>query len=160
MAIVRMNHAVLYVRDAKVHAEFYRQVLGFRTVAELPGGAFLQAPDSTNDHDIAFFSIGAGAGPSAAGRSTVGLYHLAWEVGTLGDLAALRERLAEAGALIGASDHGGTKSLYGRDPDGLEFEVCWVVPASHLPADVHLGTWPLDLGAELARFGPDLVGGR
>lgn len=160
MAIVRMNHAVLYVRDAKVHAEFYRQVLGFRTVAEMPGGAFLQAPASTNDHDIAFFSIGAGAGPSAAGRSTVGLYHLAWEVGTLGDLAALRERLAEAGALIGASDHGGTKSLYGRDPDGLEFEICWVVPASHLPDDAHLGTWPLDLDAELARFGPDLVGGR
>jgi hypothetical protein len=25
------------------------------------------------------------------------------------------------------SDHGTTKSLYGRDPDGLEFEIAWVV---------------------------------
>src|SRR6478609_358591 len=57
MAIRRMNHAVLYVRDAERSAAFYRDVLGFRDVAAFPGGAFLQAPDSTNDHDIAFFSI-------------------------------------------------------------------------------------------------------
>jgi catechol-2,3-dioxygenase len=160
VAITRMNHAVLYVRDARRSAEFYGEVLGFRTVAELPGGAFLQAPDSTNDHDIAFFSIGESAGPSGAGRNTVGLYHLAWEVGTLADLVALRERLGEVGALTGASDHGGTKSLYARDPDGLEFEVCWVVPADVLAADQPLGTWPLDLDAEIARYGADRRGGR
>ena len=40
--------------------------------------------------------------------------------------------LPEAGALVGASDHGTTKSLYAKDPDGLEFEVCWVVPADLL----------------------------
>lgn len=160
MAISRMNHAVLYVRDAARSAAFYRDVLGFRTVAELTGGAFLQAPASTNDHDIAFFTIGAAAGPSAAGRSTVGLYHLAWEVETLADLVALRDRLAEVGALVGASDHGGTKSLYAMDPDGLEFEVCWVVPAALLPADVKLTTRPLDLDAELAHYGATTAGGR
>lgn len=160
MAIKRMNHAVLYVRDAARSAAFYRDVLGFRTVVEMPGGAFLQAPDSTNDHDIAFFSVGEQAGPSMAGRATVGLYHLAWEVGTLADLKAVGERLAEAGALVGASDHGTTKSYYAKDPDGLEFEVCWVLPASALTGDEVIGTRPLDLDAELARFGPDLVGGR
>ena len=160
MPISRMNHAVLYVRDAARSAAFYRDVLGFRTVVEMPGCAFLQAPDSTNDHDIAFFSIGAGAGPSTAGRATVGLYHLAWEVPTLGDLVALRTALADAGALVGASDHGSTKSLYARDPDGIEFEVCWILPASALAEDQWFGTRALDLDAELARFGPDLVGGR
>lgn len=160
MAITRMNHAVLYVRDAQRSADFYRDVLDFRTVAEFPGGAFLQAPGSTNDHDIAFFTIGAGAGPSEAGRSTVGLYHLAWEVATLADLAAVGAKLRDAGALHGASDHGTTKSLYARDPDGLEFEVCWVVPAAQLDPGQQIGTFPLDLDAALDRYGADTVGGR
>ena len=163
MAIKRMNHAVLYVRDAEATAAFYRDVLGFRTVAEMPGGAFLQAPDSTNDHDIAFFSIGEGAGPSMAGRATVGLYHLAWEVGTLADLVEVERALTEAGALVGASDHTASKSLYAKDPDGLEFEVCWVVPLDLL-GDVAAPTTarplPLDLDREIARFGADTPGGR
>lgn len=160
MAIKRMNHAVLYVRDARRTADFYRDVLGFTTVAEMPGGVFLQAPDSTNDHDIAFFTIGAGAGPSTAGRTTVGLYHLAWEVGTLGELAEARRALLAAGALVGESDHGTTKSLYAKDPDGLEFEVCWIIPADLLTGDEVMTTTRLDLDAELARYGVDTPGGR
>ena len=31
--ITRLNHAVLYVRDALVHQRFYAEVLGFSTVA-------------------------------------------------------------------------------------------------------------------------------
>ena len=34
--------------------------------------AFLQAPGSTNDHDLGLFAIGADAAPSGAGRTTVG----------------------------------------------------------------------------------------
>ena len=61
MAISRLNHAVLYVRDAARSVAFYRDVLGFGVTHELPGGAgaFLRAPDSTNDHDVAFFTLGA-----------------------------------------------------------------------------------------------------
>ena len=101
--ITRMNHAVLYVHDARAQQAFYRDVLGFSTVIEHPGGqfVFMRAPASDNHHDIAFFSIGAAAGPSTAGRTTVGMYHLAWEVATIEDLAAMRERLAEVGALKG-----------------------------------------------------------
>ena len=92
MGVQRLNHAVLYVRDVEQTTEFYSEVLGFRVVSSLPGAAFLQAPDSTNDHDLGVFQIGAGAAPSDAGRSTVGLYHLAWEVDTLGELRAPRRR--------------------------------------------------------------------
>ena len=159
MGIVRLNHAVLYVRDAARSAAFYEDVLGFRTEHSFPGGAFLQAPDSTNDHDIAFFTIGSEAGPSAAGRATVGLYHLAWEVPTLAELADMAQRLTDVGALVGASDHGASKSLYAHDPDGLEFEVCWIVPAEFIDADAPVGVLPLDLPAELVRFGPATVGG-
>ncbi len=161
MAIRALNHAVLYVRDAERSAAFYREVLGFRVVMEGPGAVFLQAPDSDNDHDLGLFSVGAGAKPSPAGRGTVGLYHLAWEVGTLADLATVRDRLAGADALVGSSDHGSTKSLYGRDADGLEFEVVWIIPPALLTdADrtAKARTGPLDLEAEVARFGPDTVG--
>jgi catechol-2,3-dioxygenase len=165
MGVHRLNHAVLYVRDATRTAAFYREVLGFRTVVELPGGAgaFLQAPGSTNDHDIAFFTIGAQAADSPAGRGSVGLYHLAWEVETLDDLEDLQVRLAEVGSLGGASDHGTTKSLYAKDPDGLEFEVVWLIPA-HLLTDADRAAsggrpHPLDLQREKDRFGGSTRGG-
>ncbi|GAC1443556.1 MAG: VOC family protein [Mycobacteriales bacterium] len=165
MAIHRLNHAVLYVRDVARTVAFYTDVLGFAVKHEIPGGrgAFLQAPDSTNDHDIAFFGIGPDAGDSQAGRSTVGLYHLAWEVGTLDDLEAYATTLAEAGALVGASDHGTTKSLYAKDPDGIEFEVVWIIPA-HLLDDAAIrsgrsGIQPLDIAKEKARYGGDTRGG-
>ena len=69
MAIKRMNHAVLYVRDADRTFEFYRDVLGFRVVGEIPGAKFLQAPDSTNDHDLALSRSGRTRGtPRRAAR--------------------------------------------------------------------------------------------
>jgi catechol-2,3-dioxygenase len=163
MAIKRMNHAVLYVRDADRTTDFYRDVLGFRVVGEFPGTAkFLQAPDSTNDHDLALFTIGPSAGDSTAGRSTVGLYHIAWEVQTLGDLQEIALKLPEAGALVGATDHSTTKALYAKDPDGLEFEVCWLVPAQFLNDEVVAAKTqlrPLNLQADIERYGLETVGG-
>lgn len=155
MPISNMNHAVLYVRDARRTATFYADVLGFETVIEHPEGAFafMRAPSSTNHHDIAFFSIGDEAGPSEAGRRTVGMYHLAWEVATLDELVAARDALAAAGALRGASDHGVNKSLYAHDPDGLEFEVMWLVPAELWGDAEHQAiVEPLDLDRERARY--------
>jgi catechol-2,3-dioxygenase len=156
---------VLYVRNVAASVAFYRDVLGFDYIPNgdgIPGAAFLRAPGSTNDHDLGLFEIGGQAGASAAGRSTVGLYHLAWEVDTLGDLEELAGKLAAAGALVGASDHGTTKSLYGHDPDGLEFEVVWLIPADRLTEDDRVrgaSVRPLDLAGEIARFGPDARGG-
>jgi len=161
MPIQRLNHAVLYVRDVKRSADFYRDVLGFTTVHEFPGAAFLQAAGSTNDHDLGLFEIGARAGDSPAGRTTVGLYHLAWEVDTLAELNRIRAALIEAGSLVGSSDHGTTKALYAHDPDGIEFEVSWLVPAGLLTPEakaVH-GALPLDLDAEIAHYGPQTRGG-
>jgi catechol 2,3-dioxygenase-like lactoylglutathione lyase family enzyme len=166
MGIHRLNHAVMYVSDLKRSVAFYTEVLGFRVVNMTPdgfsGAAFLQAPGSTNDHDLGLFEIGAAAGPSEAGRRTVGLYHLAWEVDTLDELEATMTRLVEAGSLVGSSDHGTTKSLYGHDPDGLEFEIVWLIPAAlldeqALAARKRIG--PLDLAKEKERFGGQTRGG-
>ena len=155
MGVTGMNHAVLYVRDARRTAAFYQSVLDFQPVIEDDSGRFMffRAPDSPNHHDIAFFTIGSGAGPSTAGRQTVGLYHIAWEVPTLDDLAEIHDRLVAAGALVGASDHGANKSLYAADPDGLEFEVMWLVPARLWGSEEHEAIIrPLDIEAERRRF--------
>lgn len=166
MGIFRLNHAVLFVSDVTRSVAFYTDVLGFRVVNMTPdgfnGAAFLQAPGSTNDHDLGLFDIGAAAGPSGAGRSTVGLYHLAWELDTLDELDRLAGKLAEAGALVGSSDHGTTKSLYAKDPDGLEFEVVWLIPAHLLdPAalDARKRIGPLDIAKEKQRYGANTRGG-
>jgi catechol-2,3-dioxygenase len=160
MGIRRLNHAVLYVRDVDRSVGFYRDVLGFREVHRLPGAAFLRAAESDNDHDLGLFEIGSDAAASPAGRGAVGLYHLAWAVSTLSDLAEHEARLRKAGALVGASDHVTTKALYARDPDGLEFEVSWLVPLDKVTDAMRaeLATRPLDLAGEIERWGSDLVG--
>lgn len=160
MAIHRLNHAVLYVRDAERSADFYERVLGFRRLpVEVPGAVFMQAEDSSNDHDLGLFSIGDGAAPSPAGRTAVGLYHLAWEVDTLADLADIARRLGEESSLVGATDHGTTKALYGRDPDGIDFEVAWLVPADLITEDIAPVARRLDLDAEIERYGAETPGG-
>jgi catechol 2,3-dioxygenase-like lactoylglutathione lyase family enzyme len=166
MGIHRLNHAVLFVSDLARSVDFYTNVLGFRPVNMTPdgfnGAAFLQAPDSTNDHDLGLFELGPGAGPSPAGRTTVGLYHLAWEVDTLAELERTAAALANAGALVGSSDHGTTKSLYGKDPDGLEFEIVWLIPADLLDDAARANRKkirPLDLRREQERYGATTRGG-
>ena len=148
--VQRLNHAVLYVRDAAQSADFYRSTFGFETVTEFPGAAFLRAAGSSNHHDLGLFSVGPSAPRPEAGR--VGLYHLAWQVGSIEDLRAARDTLQANGAYVGESDHGATKSIYGHDPDGNEFEIMWLVPRTEWGEHEHDAVVaPLDLEAEIAR---------
>ena len=159
MAVRRLNHAVLYVHGLERTVDFYRTTLGFEVRLEVPGrAAFLRAPGSANDHDLGLFEIGTGRAPDRPERP--GLYHLAWEVGTLADLADARAKLAAAGALVGESDHRVSKSLYAKDPNGIEFEVMWRVPAEDWEHELSQGDpiAPLDLDAALARWGDRVTG--
>jgi catechol-2,3-dioxygenase len=153
-AVRRLNHAVLYVRDARTSSAFYQQAFEFEVVGDYgDGGAvFMRASNTENHHDLGLFTIGAQAPGPERGRA--GLYHLAWEVDTIQDLAAMRERLLALNALVGESDHGVSKSLYAQDPDGIEFEVLWSVPREAWGDLEHEAvTRHLDLNAELARWG-------
>jgi catechol-2,3-dioxygenase len=158
MPVRRLNHAVLYVQDLAATVEFYTYALGFETRTEIPGrAAFLRAQGSSNDHDLGLFAVPEGKLP---GGAYIGLYHLAWEVGTLGELAEIRDRLVARGALVGASDHRVSKSLYAKDPNGIEFEVMWRVPADEWEHEVNSGAMiaPLDLEGEIARWGDRVTG--
>ena len=158
ISITRLNHAVLFVQDVERAAAFYRDVFGFEEM-ERPAGmraAFMRSPIGGNHHDLGLFEVGANA--PRPPRGSVGLYHLAWQVATIEDLAAAAGALREAGALTGASDHGVSKSLYGRDPDGNEFEVMWQVPKEAWGDYAEQATvMPLDLEAEVARWGARAV---
>jgi len=150
--VTRLNHAVLFVRDLDQVVDFYRRAFGFEVISERPGqAAFLRARNSANHHDLGLF---ASRDQMRAPLGSPGLYHLAWEVPTIDDLAAARTTLSELGALVGESDHGATKSLYGKDPDGNEFEIMWLVPRADWGDYEHDAVIErLDLESELVRYG-------
>ena len=124
---VRLNHAVLFVSDVEASIRFYHEIFSMEVIAREPRAraAFLRLPRSGNHHDLGLFGVGSGP---ARRRGEIGLYHLAWQVDTIDELANARADLMAAGAYGGESSHGATKSLYGADPDGNEFEIMWMLP--------------------------------
>jgi catechol-2,3-dioxygenase len=158
---VRLNHAVLFVADLERAETFYRGVFGMEVVAREPraNAAFLRLPRSGNHHDLGLFGVGPAAPLKRRGQ--IGLYHLAWQLDTIEELAEARQALLGAGAYTGESSHGATKSIYGADPDGNEFEIMWMLPReawgeyeNAAPIDA------LDLAGELARWSGVRTAGR
>jgi len=150
---VRLNHAVLFVKDLSQAEQFYIEVFGMVVAAREPraNAAFLRLPRSGNHHDLGLFGVGRTSPPKR--RGAIGLYHLAWQVDTVDELVQARDALLSTGAYTGESSHGATKSVYGADPDGNEFEIMWMLPreawgefANAAPAE------RLDLEAELSRW--------
>ena len=153
VAPVRLNHAVLFVADLERAERFYTEVMGMEVAAREPraNAAFLRSPRSGNHHDLGLFGVGADAPPKQ--RRGIGLYHLAWQLDTVDELVEVRQVLRDAGAYTGESSHGATKSLYGADPDGNEFEVMWMLPRDawgHFEHEASIE--PLDLDAEVERW--------
>jgi catechol-2,3-dioxygenase len=133
--------------------DFYTTVFGMDVVAREPraNAAFLRLPKSGNHHDLGLFGVGAAPVPRRGGE--LGLYHLAWQLDTIDELARFCDVLIAANALTGESDHGATKSLYGVDPDGNEFELMWMVPRDAWGESANdAPTRRLDLAAELERW--------
>jgi catechol-2,3-dioxygenase len=150
---VRLNHAVLFVADLERSIAFYQQAFDMAIMAReaRANAAFLRLPRSGNHHDLGLFGVGA---QPPRPRGALGLYHLAWQVDTVDELEEARRTLADLGALTGESSHGATKSLYGQDPDGNEFEVMWMLPKAHWGEYENAAPIErLDLPAEVARWG-------
>jgi catechol 2,3-dioxygenase len=135
MEIKELGHLVLYVRDMSVSLPFYRDVLGWRQIADGAGSgmpvrlAVFSAPGGRTHHELLLIEVGEGAAPLPAGRR-VGMYHFGLKIGDSDD--ELREALAVLQAngvpLVGATDHAVTHSLYIADPDGNEIELYIDVP--------------------------------
>jgi catechol-2,3-dioxygenase len=150
---VRLNHAVLFVADLERSLAFYQRAFDMLVMAREPraNAAFLRLPRSGNHHDLGLFGVGA---QPPRPRGSLGLYHLAWQVDTIEQLDEARLTLANLDALTGESSHGATKSVYGRDPDGNEFEVMWMLPKADWGEYENAAPVErLDLAGEVARWG-------
>ena len=113
----RIGHVVLNVRDLAVSERFYTEVLGFQIAIRRPGGTFLTC--GKIHHDLALFQAGEDARPAG----DLGLNHIAVQIGDMDELREVHRRLNSYGAPIDhLTDHGMTKSVYFRDPDGNRIE--------------------------------------
>jgi catechol-2,3-dioxygenase len=143
MEVKELGHLVLYVRNVKRSAAFYRDVLGWRQLVPtqelgFPAAAF-SAPSNRTHHELLLIEVGEDAESLPPGRH-VGLYHFGLKVGDTDD--ELRDALRtvqEAGAtVVGTSDHTVTHSLYILDPDGNEIELYVDVPGVDWKTDPSL----------------------
>jgi catechol-2,3-dioxygenase len=149
---VRLNHAVLFVSDLERSVAFYQKAFDMAVMAREPraNAAFLRLPRSGNHHDLGLFGVGE---QPPRPHGSLGLYHLAWQVDTIEELEEARLTLANLDAYTGESSHGATKSVYGRDPDGNEFEVMWMLPkASWGDFATAAPVERLDLSGEVQRW--------
>ena len=135
MQVKELGHIVLYVRDLAASAHFYRDVLGWEPIfngadAQLPvaAAAFVSSSHRTH-HELLLIEVGPQAAPLPHGRR-VGMYHFGLKVGDSDDelREALQSLRANDVAIVGATDHGMTHSLYITDPDGNEIELYIDVP--------------------------------
>lgn len=121
-----VGHVVLKVRNLARSTAFY-ELLGFRKVAELWGRMAFFTATGANHHDLAVLEVGEEA--SDPPPDAVGLYHVAIRLPSEDHVRAAFRRLVEAGVdIVGTSDHGVSRSLYVRDPDGIEIELYADVP--------------------------------
>lgn len=125
MPIERVGHVVLKMRDLDKAKQFYGDVLGMQIAGEEDFGVFFRFGDY--HHDIAVFKVGEDA--DLPKQDQVGLAHVALVADSLQTVKEMYHRLKEHGIEVtGASDHGVTKSLYCKDPEGNEIEIYCEVP--------------------------------
>ena len=126
--IAKVGHVVLQVSDLERSTDFYTRILGFKVSDVypedmMPGGmVFLRC--GTDHHCLAL--VGAGDGKHANRE----LHHLAFEVPTLGQVIAARDRLRACGAKIdfeGRRRAGCQIAVEFRDPDNHSLEIYWGV---------------------------------
>ncbi|GIS94865.1 MAG: VOC family protein [Chloroflexota bacterium] len=118
----RIGHLVINAKDLTAATKFYTDVIGFEIALERPGfGTFLTAGEQ--HHDLAIFQAPEGAANTADGD--VGLNHMAIEVADFEELTNYWHKLQDHfdTGEIRTTDHGMTKSIYIKDPEGNGIEL-------------------------------------
>lgn len=135
MALKKLGHVVLKVRDLDRAEGFYTDVVGLRVTGRLPGRmVFFGVPGNEDSHDLAVWQVGPDAAPAQSRQ--VGLFHVAWQVERPEDLEALYRHFRARGVTLhGTMDHGTNLSVYFEDPDGNMLELTWERPRADWPAD-------------------------
>ena len=145
MKSLGFNHIDLGTRDMEATRRFYEDVLGFPLVR-----ADLIEIDDKGRMQHFFFDVGNGqligfmSGENVEGFPKdfdtsinkglglpPGVYHFAFEADSVETLEATKKHLEEHGVDVrGPVDHEGwCKSIYFRDPNGLQLECCHLTRA-------------------------------
>lgn len=125
MPIERVGHVVLKMRDLDSARHFYRDILGMKIATERDFGVFFRFNDY--HHDIAVFKVDEDA--AAPEKNQVGLAHVALVADSLDTVKSIYQRLKDHDvSSLRTRDHGCTKSVYCRDPEGNEIEIYCEVP--------------------------------
>lgn len=120
MAIVKIGHVHIKVRDLNVSEAFYRAALDLE-VRERVGARFVFLSGTTIHHEVALQAVGQTArGPD---RFDVGLFHVAFEVPDKRSLAQCFQKLTAMSIRPFAVDHRISWAIYFSDPDGNGLEV-------------------------------------
>jgi catechol-2,3-dioxygenase len=150
MEVKELGHLVLYVRNVERSSHFYGDVLGWRRIFDgaespvpFPAAAF-SAPSGRTHHELLLIEVGDDAAAIPAGRR-IGMYHFGLKVGDSDDELrdVVRTLAANDVAVLGASDHTVTHSLYIADPDGNEIELYVDVPGVDWRSDPSLVMAPI-----------------
>jgi len=141
-AQTRIGHVHLKVSNLQKSLDFYCGLLGFdKMMLYGDQAAFISA--GGYHHHIGlntWHSKGAPPAPEYA----PGLYHTAILYPERKDLAAILQRLIDAGyPITGASDHGVSEAIYLNDPDQNGVELYWDKPKE---------LWPVNDLGELTMF--------
>ena len=133
MALKKLGHVVLKVRDLDRSEAFYTGVLGLAVTGRLPGRmVFFAVPGNADSHDLGLWKVGADAASPASKQ--VGLFHVAWQVEREEDLRVFHDSLAARGIPVRLTmDHGANLSVYFEDPDGNMLEVTYEKPREAWP---------------------------
>jgi catechol 2,3-dioxygenase-like lactoylglutathione lyase family enzyme len=119
LAPLTLAHIVLRTSDVDEKVDFYTQLLGMRVHQMFPGGAAVLSHDGEH-HRIAIIKGSDETAPAQA----PGMQHHAWKVGSLDRLLGNYRHNKDAGLEpLMCIHHGGTISIYYRDPDGLDVET-------------------------------------
>ena len=133
MALKKLGHVVLKVRDLDRSEAFYTSVLGLAVTGRLPGRmVFFAVPGNGDSHDLGLWKVGPDAAPASSKQ--VGLFHVAWQVEREEDLRAFHDSLVARGIPVRSTmDHGANLSVYFEDPDGNMLEVTYEKPREAWP---------------------------
>jgi catechol 2,3-dioxygenase len=126
MPIERVGHVVIKMRDLEAAKRFYRDILGMKITDEREGfGVFFRFHDY--HHDIAVFQVAEDA--ALPQKNQVGLAHIALVADSFATVKAMYQRLKEHNVpIVRTVDHGITKSVYFKDPEGNELEIYCEAP--------------------------------
>jgi catechol 2,3-dioxygenase len=113
---LRVGHVHLHVGDVARGLAFYRDALGFDEMVDLGSAAFVSAGGY---HHHVGFNVWRGRGDERVSDGVVGLRDWTIELPAAADVAAVRERLAAAGAEVCDHDCG----FSATDPWGIPFTV-------------------------------------